>query len=277
MDLLYRPAYVDDAADRLTAAALIASGEPVAHAFGNIYALSTRPDARSVARANLMKGRPAGQTGSALTTRRHMEGLFDWDAVPRVFPRASLIALFDELLDLGPIGLRGPAAASIPAHLAGEEDGRRTVQFVSPGSRCPANAMVSAAIGMLERPYLSVTSANRSHHATGAAEEPAHFEALPLALDFAGARLPILRHRDEAAARAAHPRHAPISTTILAFHRYSGLGPEGCPALTLERHGSLDIGDLVPILARHGFALAIGAKAGRRLGQRPLFSLGAAA
>jgi len=197
--------------------------------------------------------------------------------VPRVFPQSSLMALFDELLDAGPIGLRGPAAAAIPTHLAGENNGRRTVQFVSPGSRCPANAMVAAAIEMLGRPYLCVTSANRSHHATGAGEEPAHFEALPLALDFAGTRLPILRHRDEAAARTAYPRHAPISTSILAFHRYAGLGPDGCPALTLERHGSLDIGDLVPMLARHGFALAIGASAGRRLGQRPPFSLGAAA
>ncbi|MCX5477527.1 hypothetical protein OSH08_00830 [Kaistia geumhonensis] len=277
MDALVKPAFVDVAADRRVAAALIASGQPLAHAFGNIYALSMRPDAGSVARANLMKGRPAGQTGSALTTRRHMEALFDWDAVPRVFPRPALLSLFDELLDAGPIGLRGPAAASIPTHLAGEDGGRRTVQFVSPGSRCPSNIMVAAATEMLGTRYLCVTSANRSHHATGAAEEPAHFEALPLALDFAGTRLPILRHRDEAAVRAAHPRHAPISTSILAFHRYAGLGPEGCPALTLERHGSLDIVDLVPILARHGFALAIGAGASRRLGQRPLFSLGAAA
>jgi hypothetical protein len=62
-------------------------GAVVGHAFGNVYVITTRPDADVVRGVNLMKGRPANQVGSLTTTR---------ELVPALF------------------GFRGPAGAHIP-------------------------------------------------------------------------------------------------------------------------------------------------------------------
>ena len=46
-------------------------------------------------------------------------------------------------------------------------------------------------------------------------------------------------HRAEAKVRASYPRHLPMSTSIVAFHKL-GIDEAGEPAIVLERHGSLD-------------------------------------
>ncbi|MBV9358584.1 MAG: hypothetical protein JO023_23990 [Chloroflexi bacterium] len=258
--LLSRPADVEDTARA------IAAGAVVGHAFGNFYVISTRPDAAVVRSVNVMKGRPADQVGSLTTIRAHIPDLFDWSALPDGLSRSTVTALIDRLFDLGPFGFRGPANRLIPDHLAADDGGTRTTQVIAPGYGCRSNALLARALELLGSQYLYITSANRSRHQTGAEDEPAHFTAAGLRAEFGHEPdFLVLEHDDEAAARARYPWHAPMSTTILAFHKLGGLDQQGRTRLIVERHGSLPIELLRPIVAEFGFGLELGPKARQRL------------
>jgi tRNA A37 threonylcarbamoyladenosine synthetase subunit TsaC/SUA5/YrdC len=261
--------FVDDTRAAAETALDLAFGAVVAHAFANFYVITTRPEEPIVRRVNIIKGRPPDQVGSVLTTRSHIGTLFDWAQLPEGLTPATVRELIDELYELGPFGFRGPAASHMPGHLTFPDAGVRTTQIIAPGYRCPSNRFLDQAMSRLPEPYLYVTSANRSRHQTGADDEPAHFEADGLEAEFGHEpSFRMLRHRDESAARAAYPNHAPMSTTILAFHKLVHGGGDGLKRLVVERHGSLHVGDLRPILARFGFGLVLGPKAVKRLALR---------
>lgn len=265
-----RDLVLGEAEDVRRAAEALAEGAAVAHGFGNFYALTARPDREAVERVNLMKGRPAGQTGSVTTVRERVGSLFDWTRLPHALPRRQIEDLVDELLHLGPFGLRGPAAAHVPAHLTAVAHGVDTVQLIVPGYSCPSNAFLAEALTRTGTGFLSITSANRSRHLTGADHEPAHWRADGVTADFGhepGVR--VLAHPDEAAARRRHPHHATTSTTVLSFHHTPGHGRPGMPALTLERHGSLSADHTRAIAANHGFTLTLSPQAHHRLTPRP--------
>lgn len=141
------------------------------------------------------------------------------------------------------------------------------MQVIVPGYRCPANAFFAQCLCLCGTDHLHITSANRSRHATGAAEEPAHFRAAALRADFDDdSRLVVLEHTDEEAALASYPQHAPMSTTVIGF-RAPGAQDSGGRTVTLERHGSLPVRELRPILADHDIDLVVPASQ-RRLRQR---------
>jgi len=255
--------------DIATAARALADGAAVAHGFGNFYALSSSPAPEVVAWVNRVKGRPPDQIGSVVTTPLRLPRLFDWEALPAGLTPARVFDLMEHLLALGPFGFRGPAAAHVPDHLTGRDGARRTLQLIAPGSRCPSNAFLQAAMLRTGTEFLHITSANPSRHRTGAADEPAHFRGDALAQAFAAEpRLLVLHHADDALARARHPLHAPMSTTILAFHRLGVPAAHDPPRLLVERHGSLPIERLQQELAPFGFGLELGPGARRRLGER---------
>jgi hypothetical protein len=256
-------------ADLEAAARAIADGAIVGHAFGNFYVITTRPDADTVRGVNVMKGRPADQVGSLTTSRARIPALFDWSRLPNGLERATVTALIDRLFEFGPFGFRGPAAARVPDHLAAWDGPIRTTQVIAPGYRCRSNLLLDRAMHVLRTDWLYVTSANRSRHQTGAEDEPAHFTAAGLVSEFGHEpRFVVLRHDNEAAARAAYPLHAPMSTTILAFHKLGEPTPDGRPRLIVERHGSLPLRVLEAIVAELGFGLQLGPKATHRLALR---------
>lgn len=273
--------------DVATVVRVLAAGGFVAHPFANLYAISSRPDAATVRRLNLAKGRLAGQVGSVTTTPERVASLFDWSGLPDGLCRQEALDVVETLFALGPFGFRGPAAPHVPDHLvscqpldpggASESVASarsvRTVQVIAPGTACPANDLLRRLLAATGDPFLHVTSANRSHRVTGAVEEPAHFRAAPLAADLAGTGVVVLRG-DEAAARAAYPRHAPMSTTVLGLHRL-GVSPSGARSLLVERHGSLPVEVVREVLRPLGWAVALSPSAATRLPQRdddgPLF------
>ncbi len=58
----------------------------------------------------------------------------------------------------------------------------------------------------------------------------------------------IIEHRDETAARAAYPAFVTTSVTLLSFH-----APRDVPGgLTIDRHGSLPIGEVRRVVERFG-------------------------
>ncbi|MEK8105436.1 hypothetical protein NKG94_10355 [Micromonospora sp. M12] len=116
--------------------------------------------------------------------------------------------------------------------------------MIAPGLTCPSNAFFERALAETGSDHLYITSANRSRHLTGAAEEPAHWKAGALAADFAHLDdLVVLAHRDEVAARAAYPAYLTTSVTLLSFHAPEG-DLEEPPVLTVDRHGSLHLDDV---------------------------------
>lgn len=252
------PLRVTDEADVAHAAQALAAGAFVIHAFANLYALTTRGDARTVRAANEFKGRPAGQVGSVTTTPARLLSLFDLSRLTDELSPADVAGLVDELLCLGPCGFRAPAAARIADHLTVRDGtGQRWVQVIVPGYRCPANAFLAHALRVCGSDHLHITSANRSRHVTGAAEEPAHYRASALKAEFGGdPRLVLLEHADEGAALEAYPLHAPMSVTVLAFRR-NRAAPAGRRALTVERHGSLPISVLREVLDTHEIDLSV--------------------
>jgi hypothetical protein len=265
-------------ADAERAALAIARGAIVGHAFGNFYVITTRPDADVVRGVNLMKGRPADQVGSVTTTRKLVPHLFDWSRLPEGLSRGDVNTLMDRLFGLGPFGFRGPAAAHIPDHLAAYDGDIRTTQVIAPGYMCPSNRILHRAMDRLGVDYLYITSANRSRHVTGAEDEPAHFTAAGLESEFGQEpKFVVVRHPDEVAARAVHPLHTPMSTTILAFHRLGTPDHKGRPRLIVERHGSMPVAVLAPIVAAYGFGLELGPKAKNRLALRVYDDLAVAA
>src|SRR4051794_25345372 len=241
---------IADPAQRREAAEASAEGAALFYAFGNFCALAAKPDRASVEAVNRLKGRPLHQVGSVTTTPERAAKVFDWDRV--TVPWSSLVAVMSDLQALGPIGFRGPAAPFIPDHLTVTERSIRTVQLITPGDRCPSNALVGDVLELIAEEILSITSANTSSNVTGEAEA-AHFEIKAIQKEF-GDRddVVLIGHRNERANRRRYPRHRACSTSIIAFH-----GGE----LVLERLGSLDALTILEVANRHGLSLRLGAGA----------------
>jgi tRNA A37 threonylcarbamoyladenosine synthetase subunit TsaC/SUA5/YrdC len=253
-----------DRVDRELAARAAAQGAALAYSFANFCAIAAHPDRRSVVRVNLVKGRPENQVGSVTTTRDRVDRLFDWSQLPDGLTRASVLALMDDFYDLGPMGFRGPAAAAVPDHLSSLDCDIRTTQLIAPGVRCPSNDLLDDVLERAGLDFLFVTSANVSSGITGRVE-PAHYDLRGIQDDFGDADgIVLIGHRDEAVVRASYPRHLPMSTSILAFHRLPN-GDDGRPALVLERHGSLHVDDVRAVASRHGLGLVLGEGARKRL------------
>jgi hypothetical protein len=258
--ILTRPDDVDAAAFAL------ATGGVIAHGFGNFYVITTRPDADIVRSVNVMKGRPPTQTGSITTTPSRVPLAFDWEQLPAGITRRQVMGLMDAFFAMGPFGFRGPAADHVPDHLAEWDNGVRTTQVIAPGYGCPSNDFLSRSLATVDRDFLYITSCNRSRHLTGAPDEPAHYKADGIRAEFGDdTSFVVLEHFDEAAARARYPLHAPMSTTILAFHKLGQVDAEGRPSLIVERHGSLPIEQVIPVVERHGLGVTLGPNAVHRL------------
>ncbi|AUG75121.1 hypothetical protein CFP65_0137 [Kitasatospora sp. MMS16-BH015] len=258
-------AFLGQREDVRRAAEAVAAGAVVGYGFGNFYALTARPDEQTVRRVNLLKGRPAGQTGSVTTTPARIPLIFDWARLPLGVGHREVTALIDALYTLGPFGFRGPAAELVPGHLSCGG----TVQVIAPGYSCPSNEFLAQSLARVSGELLLVTSANRSRHHTGAAEEPAHWQAATLRAEFGPEELgELLEHPDEEAARRNYPLHDPMSTTVLAFDRVEGLDAAGRPCLVVERHGSFELERVRRVADRWGFGLTLGREAGVRLTQR---------
>ncbi|MET9951535.1 hypothetical protein ABZ135_08285 [Streptomyces sp. NPDC006339] len=259
--------FLDDAADVRRAAEDLDAGCAVVHGFAGLYALTARADPEVVARVRRMTGDPGGPYGPAggvTTVPSALTGLFDWTRLPAELPRRQVWSLMEELYELGPIGLLGPAADRLPAHVTCERDGVTAVQAVSPGRHCPSNDFLSAALDRTGAEFLFTTSANR-------AGELPHWRADAVARDLGhepGVR--VLAHADDDAARRRYPHHAPVAVSVVSFHRGAGYGRAGLPALTLERQGSLSAEHLRSVAANHGFALHLAPGAtGTRPAPRP--------
>jgi hypothetical protein len=260
-----QPHYVDTPSDVQHVARALAGGAVVAVAFGNFYVIVTSPAADVVRGVNIAKGRPADQVGSITTAAHRIPAMFDWSQLPDSVPEQRIRALMDVLYGYGPFGFRGPADGHVPDHLTQTDRGIRTTQVIAPGGACPSNVFFEQAVAALGTQLLYITSANRSRHLTGAAEEPAHWRADGIAEDFAHLpELAILRHRDEAAARALYPAFAPTSVTLLSFH-HAAAGRPGRTVLTIDRHGSLPLSEVRAIAEPFGFDIVLGPTAQRRL------------
>lgn len=261
--------HLGDVAAQARAAAFIAEGGAVAHGFGNFYAITARPDTSVVQGINRMKGRPPGQAGSVVTTPWRFDALFEWDALPQGLTRRAVVELMEHLYTLGPFGFRGPARSGMPDILTARDGAIRTTQVIHPGLGCPSNALIAAALRAAGCDFLYTTSGNRSRHQTGADDEPVHHRADALAADFpAEAGLWLLAQDDDDRAAARYPWHDRMSTTILSFHHLGAPDDSGRPTLVVERHGSLHVERLEPLVHQHGFGLTLGPKAKVRLTQR---------
>lgn len=261
--------FLDDPRDVAAAVGRLVAGGVVAHGFANFYALTSRADADVVRAVNLLKGRPPDQVGSMVTTPVRLLTAFDLSRLPPGLDREAVAAAVDALLAAGPVGVRGPAAGWVPRQLVQRDRDVTTTQVISPGYGCPSNTFLAAATAAVGSSALYVTSANRSHRWSGTAEEPAHHRADALLDDFVDEpRMVLLRHRDEAVARERYPRHEPMSTSIVSFHRTGG--PQGGhrSSLVLDRHGSLHVDDVRALLASVGLGLVLADGALRRLARR---------
>jgi tRNA A37 threonylcarbamoyladenosine synthetase subunit TsaC/SUA5/YrdC len=245
---------IADLAQRREAAEAAAAGAALFYAFGNFCALAARPELESLRAMNALKGRPLDQVGSVTTTPEKANRVFDWDRV--MLPWSALVATMSDLQMLGPIGFRGPAAGHIPDHLTVTEAGVRTVQLISPGDRCPSNALIGDVLDLVGEEILYITSANTSSHVSKQLEA-AHFEMREIQREF-GERpnVVLIGHRNERANRRAYPHHLPCSTSIVAFHTGE---------LVLERLGSLGAEKIQEVADRHGLALQVGEAARERV------------
>lgn len=262
--VLSDPAHVSGAV-----AAMAEDGAVVAHAFANFYVITTRGDADTVRRVNVMKGRPPGQVGSITGPPASLPEVWDLERLPERLSRRTALALVDAFYSRGPFGFRAPAAASVPAHLCEADNGVLTAQVIAPGYRCPSNAFLAAAERACDGDLLYITSANRSRHLTGAEDSPAHWKADGLRAEFGDEPgFVVLEHADEAWARAAYPQYLPMSTTILGLHRVVDVPGDARPHLVLERHGSLSADVVRGVLAELGFGMVLGPRARTRLVQR---------
>src|SRR3954471_229252 len=237
---------IADLAERREAAEATAAGAALFYAFGNFCALAAKPDLQSLHAMNALKGRPRDQVGSVTTTPERANKVFDWDRVK--LPWSALVATMADLHALGPIGFRGPAAGWVPEHLTSNG----TVQLISPGDRCPSNALIADILDLIGEELLYITSANTSSHVSKQIEA-AHYEVREIQREF-GRRddVVLIGHRNERQVRRQYPRHLPCSTSIVAFRT---------GRLVLERLGSLDAHIIEQVANRHGLALEIGPKA----------------
>jgi LeuA allosteric (dimerisation) domain len=255
---------LDDPDARAFATSAAALGAALFYSFGNFCAIAAHPDRRSVVRVNLLKGRPENQVGSVTTTRDRVEALFDWTELPEGLAREQVLHLMDDFFELGPMGFRGPARAAIPPQVATLDGEIRTTQLIAPGYRCTSNELLTAVLDRTGVDCLFITSANVSSGVTGRVE-PAHYDLRAMQDDFGDCDgIVVIGHRDEPRVRASYPRHLPMSTSILAFHKLAR-DEAGRPALILERHGSLHVDDVRELVEQHGFGLLVAATARERL------------
>jgi 2-isopropylmalate synthase len=253
-----------DPSDRAFAAHATALGAALFYSFGNFCAIAAHPRLESVVRVNLLKGRTENQVGSLTTTRDRFRRLFDWELLPEGLSRDVVLALMDDFYALGPMGFRGPAALGIPGQLTSLDAETRTTQLIGPGHRCPSNELLDEILARVDEDFLFITSANVSKGVTGRIEA-AHYDLAGMQADFGdGDGIVLIGHRDEPAVRASYPRHLPMSTSILAFHKLER-DEAGRPALVLERHGSLGVEDVRATVERHGFELVLAEGARERL------------
>ena len=179
-----------------------------------------------------------------------------------------MLDLIGGLIELGPFGFRGPAGAHLPHYLTADDNGVRTVQVVSPGVDCPSNRLFAQVLTYIPEGYLYGTSANRSRQVTGAEDEPVHYRLAPVQAGFgAVSGFFMIRSADECATQQGYPQHAPMSATLLSFHK---LGPAdgALPRLVVERSGSLELAELERVAAQAGVGLFLAPTARRRLAQR---------
>jgi hypothetical protein len=243
------------------AATALARGGLIGHGFANSYAITTRPDAATVRRVNLMKGRPAGAVGSIVTAPDRIAAVFDWSRLPAGLTPHLVARLIETLYAFGPFGIRGPAAAHVPPHLTRPDGGVATTQVVSPGAACPSRKFLSRALTATGSDILHITSASRSEPLASPAG--GHRSGRTTADQAAGVRaefgrvpgFALLEHADDEVARRAYPRFAQCWTTTVAFHRTAGTGEDGRPVLWVERHGSLAGDDLRAIVEGIGLGL----------------------
>jgi hypothetical protein len=232
-------------ADRRMAAIATTNGAALFYGFGNLCAVAALPGLESMQRINRLKGRPLAQAGSVTTDPWRAHRVFDWRQVP---DRATIEAVMDDFLALGPIGFRGPASARVPEHLTVMDDGVRTAQLISPGLACRSNMLIGEILSRTGEDLLFITSANTSSTVSKQVEA-AHCEMRAIRDEFGHhPEAVLIGHADEHANRVRYPRHLPCSTSIIAFRR---------GRLVLERHGSLGIEDARLIAARHGLELTV--------------------
>jgi tRNA A37 threonylcarbamoyladenosine synthetase subunit TsaC/SUA5/YrdC len=254
---------IADAEDRRAAAVAAAGGAGMFYAFGNFCALAAAPDLESMRRMNRLKGRPLDQVGSVTTTPERVPLIFDWAQLPESLDRRVIENLMADCRHLGPIGFRGPAAAIVPDHLTVIDQGIKTAQVITPGDACPSNLLVGDILDRLDEVLLFITSANTSSNVTRQTEA-AHYEMRAIQREFGHKpHVVLIGHRNERANRRRYPRHAPCSTSIVAFHRDAT--ENGRPALVLERLGSLPASDIRRIVARYGLGLQIAGTARERV------------
>ncbi len=260
---------VDDPEHARRAARALADGVVVAHGFANFYAITTRPDEQTVRRVNLMKGRPPAQVGSLTTTASEVPDVWDLAQLPSGLSDQAVREIVDALFALGPFGFRGPAARRLPDHLTALDQGVRTAQVIAPGHRCPSNHFLRLAMQEAGQDYLYVTSANRSHHQTGAEDSPAHWKAAGLLAEFGDQPdFGVLEHDNEDRARQRYPPVLPMSTSVLSLHAVRRVPGDPRPHLVLERHGSLSVDVVRQLLRGLGFGLVLGPRAAVRLQPR---------
>src|SRR3954447_4400861 len=202
---------IADARHRARVVDAVSRGAPMGYWFGNFCVIGSRPAPSAVLRINPAKGRPDEQRGSVVTTAERLARMFDWSLLPGGIDRGALVAALDALVGLGPIGMRGPATDTIPAHLSACDGGVRTVQVVLPGRRCPSNVLVDELLERIGGDVIFGTSANVSKVVTGRVTA-SHNEMRAFVAEFgAWSDMVFVGPVDEAAARAAHPLHLPGS------------------------------------------------------------------
>jgi len=162
--------------------------------------------------------------------------------------------LIDALFEMGPFGFRGPAARHIPAHLSTLDGDTRTIQIIGPGYRCRSNVFLEGCLQAIPENFLGVIS-----------DEPAHYRLGGVRTEFGGRPgCFVLADADQERVRGRYPAYLPMAPTVIGFQRISW-GPAGQPVLRIERHGSLHVDDLRPILDSHGFGLELGPDARQRV------------
>jgi hypothetical protein len=245
---------------RIRAGQALAAGAPGFVEFGNFKALVFHPDKESMRTVNAAKGRDLDQVASVVTTREHIEGLFDWSKLQGGLTKEGVMEMIHAFYDrseanphapyAGPFGFRGPAAEHIPDHLTSPDPttGLPTVQLIAPGYECLSNEVIAEALKAMkarstdQHTFLAITSANPSSHRTGK-DEPAHYLRRGIQEEFHDYEpgIFIMGHADEATetvVREQYPNHEPNSTTILDFSRAEA-GDYGWPRIHMARHGSL--------------------------------------
>lgn len=117
--------WIDDADDMATE---IANGALVAHAFANFYATTTLADPGMVT-GQRDEGRPLDQVGSIVTTRPHLQSIFDRSKLPAGLTKELALDLGCDLLERA-VRIHGPAATHMPNLPASDDNGIRTMQII---------------------------------------------------------------------------------------------------------------------------------------------------